>query len=469
VAGAPGGAVSIVGAGSTAGDATITAHGGTVPGASGGVVAFSSAGHAGRSTIVVNGGTGGGGGASLVFSFGGFGDLARVVLNAGGTMNLANNGSTNTAIGSLEGAGTAILSSTLLTVGALDSSTMFSGPITGPGGRLTKVGAGALTLAGTNTYSGLTTVQQGKLIINGSLAGDTVVKNGGTLGGTGTIKNLVIEPGGVLDPGLSPGTLTVSGLTLMSGATLEYEFGATRDHIVVTNNGNVTLGGMLDITLLGDFNPAAGETFPLFEGAIASITGAFSAVSAPIFNGHTLNLVYSSNQVTLQVIDAILLPGDYNGNGIVDAADYVVWRNEIGTQAAYDTWRANFGAMTSSPIGAALGPQGASFESPIRIDAAVPEPGTGAMMLGALCLLALGPARRQGTCRAANAYRSLPCLAPRTVLFALLAIHYPHLGGSASGSSWTNPGVGNWFVASNWSGGVLPSAMQIADCPNRCH
>lgn len=35
--------------------------------------------------------------------------------------------------------------------------------------------------------------------------------------------------------------------------------------------------------------------------------------------------------------------GDYNGNGVVDAADYVVWRNTNGSQAAYDVWRANFG------------------------------------------------------------------------------------------------------------------------------
>ena len=37
------------------------------------------------------------------------------------------------------------------------------------------------------------------------------------------------------------------------------------------------------------------------------------------------------------------LPGDYNHNGIVDAADYVVWRKGLGTtytQADYDVWRA---------------------------------------------------------------------------------------------------------------------------------
>jgi hypothetical protein len=43
-----------------------------------------------------------------------------------------------------------------------------------------------------------------------------------------------------------------------------------------------------------------------------------------------------------------LLDGDYNNNGVVDAADYVVWRNEINTPAAYNTWRANFGRTAGS-------------------------------------------------------------------------------------------------------------------------
>ena len=31
--------------------------------------------------------------------------------------------------------------------------------------------------------------------------------------------------------------------------------------------------------------------------------------------------------------------GDFNQNGVLDAADYVVWRKSIGGQAAYDAWR----------------------------------------------------------------------------------------------------------------------------------
>jgi hypothetical protein len=56
-----------------------------------------------------------------------------------------------------------------------------------------------------------------------------------------------------------------------------------------------------------------------------------------------------------------LIPGDYNGDDLVDAADYVVWRKSGGTQQEYNTWRANFGAVAGA---------GGSSESM----AAVPEP-----------------------------------------------------------------------------------------------
>ena len=58
------------------------------------------------------------------------------------------------------------------------------------------------------------------------------------------------------------------------------------------------------------------------------------------------------------------LEGDYNGNGTVDAADYVLWRSDPGAFGGdpdgYNTWRANFGGTAA---GAA-----------IRPTTAVPEP-----------------------------------------------------------------------------------------------
>jgi hypothetical protein len=50
--------------------------------------------------------------------------------------------------------------------------------------------------------------------------------------------------------------------------------------------------------------------------------------------------------------------GDFNGNGVVDGADYVVWRNGLGptyTKAQYDLWRSQFGHSPSNAAAATLG------------------------------------------------------------------------------------------------------------------
>jgi hypothetical protein len=74
----------------------------------------------------------------------------------------------------------------------------------------------------------------------------------------------------------------------------------------------------------------------------------------------------------VQLLDAPSLPGDYNANGRVDAADYVLWRDNPtafgGDPAGYTTWRTNFGR--TSGAGSGLG-------------SAAPEPAT----LGLLVLL----------------------------------------------------------------------------------
>ena len=52
---------------------------------------------------------------------------------------------------------------------------------------------------------------------------------------------------------------------------------------------------------------------------------------------------------------APFLPGDYNNDGVVDGADYVVWRKNPGTTYSpddYNVWRANFGESGGSGSGA---------------------------------------------------------------------------------------------------------------------
>lgn len=74
--------------------------------------------------------------------------------------------------------------------------------------------------------------------------------------------------------------------------------------------------------------------------------------------------------------------GDFNGDGTINAADYVVWRKGLGTthtQNDYNIWRAHFGQTTGSGVGT----------SP---NAAIPEPRTLVMFVAALigCSIPIG-------------------------------------------------------------------------------
>jgi hypothetical protein len=79
---------------------------------------------------------------------------------------------------------------------------------------------------------------------------------------------------------------------------------------------------------------------------------------------------------------SIMLSGDFNIDGTVNAADYVVWRNGLGTtytQDDYDVWRAHFGE-TAGSLGATAG-------LPSSANPAVPEPTSAARALFAMSLL----------------------------------------------------------------------------------
>src|SRR6185295_3071126 len=70
------------------------------------------------------------------------------------------------------------------------------------------------------------------------------------------------------------------------------------------------------------------------------------------------------DDISAAIVAAVSLLGDYNRNGVVDAADYIVWRTSFGsigsglaadgngdnmvTQLDYDIWRAHFGETVSA-------------------------------------------------------------------------------------------------------------------------
>lgn len=160
------------------------------------------------------------------------------------------------SVAALTGAGDVRLGSATLALGSGNSSTLFSGAVSGAGG-LRKQGTGALTLSGISTYTGTTQIDAGSLVVNGSIANSAVtVGSGARLGGSGTVGATTVASGGVLAPGNSLGSLRVAGdFTLAAGGTLDYELGApgtgasapgASDHLQVA--GNVALDGTLALS-----------------------------------------------------------------------------------------------------------------------------------------------------------------------------------------------------------------------------
>lgn len=301
---------------------------------------------------------------------GAFASTSAFTVASGARLDLAG---LNQSIGSLAGAGTVTLGSAVLTTGGDNSSTSFSGTISGTGG-LTKTGTGTLTLTGTNSYGGDTTIAGGTLIINGSLASSSVsVGAGTTLGGSGSILGAVtVAFGGTLSAGNSPGTLTVGSLTLNSGSNTVFELGtpgvaggATNDRIIVNGigaAGNLTLGGTLTATV------GSAGYYRLFDvTGGGTISGSFSTVAlmAPTVPGAKgtvyaipagappqVNLAVLGSGQTMQFWDG----GDQAGNGTIDGGTGT-W-NSSNTNWAVAPGEAGFNAPWLASVGVFQGTAG---------------------------------------------------------------------------------------------------------------
>jgi hypothetical protein len=184
----------------------------------------------------------------------------------------------------------------------------------------------------------------------------------GELRGNGTIIGMV-QNGGVVSPGTSPGALSIDGdYTQSAAGELLIELASLTSHDQLLVTGTATTNGTLTINFIDGFTPSAGQSFTILTAD--DVDGTFGTQSLPSVPNLAFDVIYNAQNVVLKVVPA--LPGDYNANGTVDAADYVVWRKGLGTiftPGDFDVWRCHFGQTAGS---------GASADANV----AVPEPST---------------------------------------------------------------------------------------------
>ena len=237
--------------------------------------------------------------------------------------------------------------------------------VTSPGGGLTKVGSGTLTLTAANTYTGTTVVQAGTLVVSGSVAGSATV-TGGTLTGSGSIAGaLTVASGGNLAPGALIGNLTVgSSAVLQPGSTTFVEVSADWGINSELTASAITYGGTLVVNNIGFTALTNGMTFPLFNAA--AYHGSFANI-LPASPG--LGLAWDTSDLavngTLKIGVATVppsqpvfssstrLPGgglQLNFSGTPGAA-YRVWSSKnLALKPFMSTWSViSSGTFTASP------------------------------------------------------------------------------------------------------------------------
>lgn len=195
------------------------------------------------------------------------------------------------------------------------------------GGGLTKVGSGTLTLSGTNTYAGKTTISAGTLSISsdanlgaapaGATAGHLVIDSGTTLAATA---DMTLNPnrGIALGPASGSGAATID---VASGKTLTYE-GIAADNggtgsLIKSGAGTLTLGGANSYT--GTTSVTAGTlnlAGSLGNAAVSVADGAALSGKGAIGTGKSGSLTLGATTGAILRVDGST-PGALQVNGNV--------------------------------------------------------------------------------------------------------------------------------------------------------
>ena len=202
-----------------------------------------------------------------------------------------------------------------------------------------------------------------KVYLNGNtltLSGDTMLNH--SVVGSGTV-----SASGTL--GTEGGTTIVANLSLAS-ATVDLDLrdssgGATSDRFDVEGSATLTGNITVNVDLVDGFSPSSDVAILTTTGGIVDNSLSLSLTGSG--QGAFTGVGVVGNNLVLQVGGATL-GGDYNSDGVVNAADYTLWADNLGTnnplandtigglitEAHYLQWKNNFGNAQSSGSGAAV-------------------------------------------------------------------------------------------------------------------
>jgi outer membrane autotransporter protein len=304
-----------------------TAANAQIDASAGGNIVFLDNSSAGQAQITL------GGSAVLSFSNSSSGGSASITTAFGTHVFISGLTNGGTTIASLNGAGNVVLGANSLTIGGDNSDSAISGAISGSGG-LVKAGSGSLTLTGSNTFTGLTTISGGTLQLGnggstGAFAGD-VVDNATLvfdLSGFVTIPGAISGTGSLVQSGTGTvilvSTNTYTGGTTISSGTLQIGNGGTTGSIVGDIVDNATLA--FDRSDNATFAGAISGTGALTQlgGGMLALTGTNTYAGGTTISAGTLQL--GNGSTTGSIV------GDVADNGVLvfDRSDRFVFSGVI--------------------------------------------------------------------------------------------------------------------------------------------
>ncbi|MGV1926537.1 autotransporter outer membrane beta-barrel domain-containing protein [Agrobacterium tumefaciens] len=233
------------------------------------------------------------------------------------------------------------------------SDRIYQGKINGIGS-FTKQGSGLVALTNTNGYSGLTNVEEGTLLIDGSIAASSQTKvfSGATLTGSGTVGNTTVVTGGIFAPGnhaasisgahrevSSIGTMSVAGdLNLGAGSNFDVKVDdqGHSDKASVSGRVNIDTAAKVRVsTLTGtdDGSTYASETTYTILTSNGGISGQFDSYVVENFAFLDASLLQGTGDIKLKL-----------SRNNVQVTDIAVTPNQKGAASALS------GFDTSNPV-----------------------------------------------------------------------------------------------------------------------